>query len=278
MRQQDCSSRGEPVNQLHHHRRRVWTYLCILLAVLAVLASVRPAQATAGIRLVKDINLTASSSNSAYLTAVNSTLFFQADDGMHGQELWKSDSTEAGTTLVKDIFPDSSSNPTWLTAAGTKLFFAADDGVHGQELWKSDSTEAGTTMLTDIYNFPQLDYAGPSYLTTVGSTLFFATPGSLWKSDGTPAGTIRVKDFYSASAAAYLSRSVLKDSSFTASAGPLPPLPPPFIGSLIAVGSTLFFVEGRVEMGLVGLYKSDGTAVGTVGVKGPYKYPPGPTA
>ena len=31
------------------------------------------------------------------------TLFFAANDGIHGQELWKSDGTRSGTVLVKDI-------------------------------------------------------------------------------------------------------------------------------------------------------------------------------
>ena len=38
---------------------------------------------------------------------MNGTLFFIADDGADGMELWKSDGTAAGTVLVKDISPGS---------------------------------------------------------------------------------------------------------------------------------------------------------------------------
>src|SRR3954454_2843229 len=103
-------------------------------------------------QMVLDINPTTLSLNPTQLTAVGSLSYFVADDGIHGQELWKSDGTAAGTTLVKDIYPGSgwtggwyygysyqpnSSNPGNLTNVNGTLFFSASDGTSGEELWKS---------------------------------------------------------------------------------------------------------------------------------------------
>ncbi len=41
------------------------------------------------------------------LTNVNDTLYFIADDGINGEELWKNDGTEVGTMMVKDIYVGS---------------------------------------------------------------------------------------------------------------------------------------------------------------------------
>ena len=80
------------MNRSHYPQRHGrWPHVLMLLAVLAVLASVRSAQAEARIWLVKDINIGTQPSLSSYtsgLTAVGSTLFFRADDGNTGQELW----------------------------------------------------------------------------------------------------------------------------------------------------------------------------------------------
>src|SRR6187551_3699380 len=62
------------------------------------------ARGAAAPSLVRDIN-TIGSSNPTSLTAVGNTLFFAANDGVHGNELWKSDGTRAGTKMVKNIRP-----------------------------------------------------------------------------------------------------------------------------------------------------------------------------
>ena len=46
------------------------------------------------------------------LTAVGNLLFFRSDARRYGYELWKSDGTAEGTTLVKDIHPGRGSSMT----------------------------------------------------------------------------------------------------------------------------------------------------------------------
>jgi len=106
--------------------------------------------------LVKDVQPGPGSSlpgffaDDALLVDVNGTLYFAADDGVTGSELWRSDGTEAGTLRVKDVRPgaDGSSPASLVDVSGT-LYFAADDGVNGGELWKSDGTEAGTVRVKE---------------------------------------------------------------------------------------------------------------------------------
>jgi hypothetical protein len=49
-------------------------------------------------------------------------IFTAYDGSINGEELWKSDGTEAGTVMVKDINPGASSVPDQLTDVNGTLF------------------------------------------------------------------------------------------------------------------------------------------------------------
>src|SRR6202023_2563521 len=70
------------------------------------------------------------------LVNVNGTLFFPANDGVHGAELWQSNGTAAGTVMIKDINAGpANSYPFDLVNANGTLFFSANDGIHSAEPW-----------------------------------------------------------------------------------------------------------------------------------------------
>lgn len=261
------------------------------LLLLIALASVRAAAGSP--LLVKDIKPGAPSSEPASLIHFGDRLYFSADDGTYGEELWTSNGTAAGTSLVKDInLGAGRAFPAELTAAGSLLFFRAEDGTSGRELWKSDGTGAGTSLVKDIN--PGAVGSIPVELAALGSTLFFqADDGShgreLWKSDGTRAGTALVKDIWSGSDGSepalmvdlngllvFRAREGSHGSELWKSDGTaagtviLRDIYPGLTGSepaeLTAAGGVLFFSAKDASSG-VELWKSDGTEVGTVLLK-----------
>ena len=101
--------------------------------------------------LVSDVRPGSSSSYPDAFAIVGNELFFAANDGIHGEELWKTDGTVNGTVLVKDIRPGSSgSGINKPIVVGNTVFFKANDGVHGTELWKSDGTTNGTVLVLSL--------------------------------------------------------------------------------------------------------------------------------
>ena len=178
------------------------------------------------------------------LVVCNQNLYFVAKDSSHGTELWKSDGTSGGTSMLRDIRPGVlDSYPSMLTISDSLLFFVANNGTVGAELWKTDGTYAGTTLVSDVY--PGSANGNIQSLVDVDGTVFFvatsvAAGRVLWKSDGTSNGTVIVKDIYTGSS------SLIDD-----------PI------SLTNVNGTLFF---SANDGIYGseLWKSDGTEIGTV--------------
>jgi ELWxxDGT repeat protein len=152
-----------------------WLLGVVLMPLAAPAAETSAAQATPMVPyLVKDIHTWTQDSDPDELVEMNGELYFVADDGDHGLELWKSDGAESHTELVKDIHPGrEGSSPSELTVMNGELFFRADDGRYGVELWKSDGTEGGTERVRDIND----DMFGsgsslPTHLTVVDGTLF----------------------------------------------------------------------------------------------------------
>jgi ELWxxDGT repeat protein len=207
---------------------------------------------SSGTKIVKDLWPELISSGTSTLTAVGNSLFFRATDGKNGG-LWKSDGTSAGTKLVRANLGIASKSydvgPPFAAAVKRTLFFSASDGSTGLELWRSNGTSAGTRLVREIR--PGLLGSEPRELTSVGNTLFFTandgkTGRELWKSDGTSKGTTLV---------ANIANPVVNGTSYPGdSSNP---------SGLTAVGNTLFFTADGGDKG-VGLWKSDGTAAGTV--------------
>ncbi|QIN81828.1 hypothetical protein GBA63_03615 [Rubrobacter tropicus] len=212
-------------------------------------------------------------------------IYFAATTASNGEELWKSDGSNRGTVLVKDIVPGSGSSGAedFEPVSAKTTFFRAWDADHGEELWKTDGTQRGTTLVKDINpdappgaRCPQnqcgipMGWSHPDTLTAMGKTVFFAADDGvhgveLWKSNGTAGGTVMVKDINTIPGNSNPNDTTGAD---TRSAE---------VEKLFAVGDTLYFRANDGTNGLE-LWKTDGTAGGTTLVKdiNPTT-PPGPT-
>jgi ELWxxDGT repeat protein len=129
-------------------------------------------------------------------TAGNRLVYFAGDGSGAGADLWSSDGTPAGTTIVRNGWvPTPSYSPYFLAALGNKRFFAANDGLHGSELWVTDGTAAGTMMMGDFY--PGAPSSDPGLIAVTSDRAYFqlSRDGLPWLvySDGTAGSLVVVK-------------------------------------------------------------------------------------
>jgi ELWxxDGT repeat protein len=203
--------------------------------------------------------------------AVGKTLFFTFADGVHGPELWKTDGTEAGTGLVKDILPGSAGSfPRQFARLGHRLLFFVE--AEPTALWSSDGTAEGTVQLAPV----------PWSLGTsavVGDALFYRAGGSsdetnaLWRSDGTPGGTMRIGDFPAGPADCVAARSLLFcdvldelwTSDETGNTRRIAAIQGIRSDSLIGAGQRVYFATATAGKDHQ-LWTSDGSAEGTLAV------------
>jgi ELWxxDGT repeat protein len=166
----------------------------------------------AGTHILKDIQLgpedsIETSSPDREIVRVGDKVYFLADDGVHGEELWVTDGTNNGTKMVDDI--ESGTGSSWLrnlTSFNGKLYFLMarpdpdGNGVNG--LWVSEGT-AETTQLVS-YGPPNIGtWSGEKAdsMVVLNNRLIFAARSEdagfeLWQSDGNSSGTSLLKDIY----------------------------------------------------------------------------------
>lgn len=177
------------------------------------------------------------------LHALGSTLYFTADDGVHGYELWRSEGDQASTRMVADLSPGPASTSIQiLPSAGLLLYF----GIYrnsGMELWRVDSSDRPQKLIqlppdTTISSSRTREEPGAWWR----NILFFTTSDShtysmsLWRTEGTSQTTLRL-----------LSSDHL-------------------ISQLTPAASALFFAADSTTSGTE-LWRSDGTIAGTRIVK-----------
>ncbi len=199
--------------------------------------------------MLSDVNSLPLGTNVSFqgnLASLSGFFYFVNDDAITGSELWKTDGTVGGTSIVKDINPGIAGSAVRnLSMQNNLIYFAATNGINGIELWKTDGTSAGTIMLKDIY--AGSSHSQPGNFTNVNGTIFFTANddlnygNELWKTNGTAAGTVLVKDIW------------IGGGGYSSDPS-----------ELININGTLFFAATTGDREL---WKSDGTAAGTVEVK-----------
>jgi ELWxxDGT repeat protein len=123
------------------------------------------------------------------------TLYISAYSSPYGQELWKTDGTESGTVLVKDILPGTGHGEPYKLTCGpnNKLYFWAYSiaGSSKVYLFSSDGTTDGTKSLQYLADYSHMDELERMVsMKTYKDSLFFGFSNNLmFRTDGTPAGT-----------------------------------------------------------------------------------------
>lgn len=111
------------------------------------------------------------------------------DDGVSGRELWRTNGTAAGTSLLVDLSPGPAG--TEFQGASSDPEFAWFSVVRAgiKELWRTDGTAAGTIRVFDGSSLGAFAYVYAPDPRLVNGARLFRAGDTLWRTDGTIAGT-----------------------------------------------------------------------------------------
>lgn len=113
--------------------------------------------------MVSDINPGSGDSMPQYLTVFDNELYFSANDGINGAELWRYDGVNP-PSMAAEISPGSAwGMPKWLTVFNDEIYFQAQDLTLGTGLWKYNGINAS---LVESHSFAR-------YLTVIDNELYF---------------------------------------------------------------------------------------------------------
>lgn len=167
-----------------------------------------------GTVLVSDVAVSGGNSLYKSLVVAGNLIYYVVTDRVPNVErrnlLVKTDGTNQGTTIVKNVYPnDANSFLSKRVAVNDIIFFigfANDifDDIPGEVLWQSDGTEQGTIPLREfsMYDYYELYTRN---MTALNGILYFVPRGivnpregnqtgdQLWRSEGTVEGTQVVK-------------------------------------------------------------------------------------
>ncbi|NEQ27079.1 MAG: hypothetical protein F6K28_50325, partial [Microcoleus sp. SIO2G3] len=148
--------------------------------------------------LFRSINDGRDSSDPTDLLVADNFLYFAADDGVNGRELYRTNGRGNNLTRI-DINRTgrgAGSDPRDLVNINGTIYFSATNGVTGRELYRITNTANQATLVQDIN--PGADDSNPRGLINFNNVLYFAATGvlgrELYRSDGTENGTFRVVD------------------------------------------------------------------------------------
>lgn len=219
----------------------------------------------------------------------NGKIIFEVMYAGTDYQIWITDGTEIGTTLVCNRGQAPLSITKFSINGKALLLYRGDYDQNNSEIWSTDGTEIGTVKISEGFG-NQLSlasyYDGQTSVLNQTQLIFYNSvfdgTSTLWVTDGTPAGTYVVKDNIPGNLSGlarcsdnktvfWINESDYSDFVLWTTDGtengtvPISPLYESPIARFIHSNGNYFFMAGLANVySGIGLWQSDGTAIGTV--------------